>query len=62
MVLFKVDSNTMLVQEMWNQISGELVASYNILVMQLKKVGFEPKLHLLDHECSQEYKEAIIAN
>ena len=56
MVLYEVDSNSILVQEMRNRTSGEMVSAYNALVAQLKLAGFEPKTYLLDNECSQEYK------
>ena len=59
MVLYKVDSNEILVQGMQNLTSDKMVAVYNSLVNQLKIVGFEPKMHLLDNECSQEYKDVI---
>ena len=62
MLLYEVDSNAILVQSIWNQTSGEMVAAYNSLVNWLKIAGFEPKLHLLDNKCSQEYKEAITKN
>ena len=63
MVLYEVDSNVILVQSMQNWTFGEMVAAYNVLVNRLKISGFEPKLHLLDNECSKEYKEAIaVAN
>ena len=62
MVLYEVDSNTILVQSMQNRTSGKMVAAYNSLVNQLKISGFEPKLHLLDNECSKEYKDAITKN
>ena len=62
MVLYEVDSNSILVQEMRNRTSGEMVSAYNTLVARLKLAGFEPKMHLLDNECSQEYKDAITKN
>jgi hypothetical protein len=62
MVLYEVDSNAILVQSMQNRTSGEMVAAYEVLVNRLKTSGFEPKLHLLDNECSSEYKEAIANN
>ncbi len=37
-----------------------MVYVYNILIMWLKEVGFEQKKHLLDNECSQEYKDTIV--
>ncbi len=62
MVLYKVDSNTILAQEMQNQTSDEMVSAYNILIARSKEAGFEPKTHLPDNKCPQEYKEAIITN
>ncbi len=62
MVLYEVDINVILVQEIQNWILDKMVAAYNILVAQLKKTGFEPKLHLLDNKCLQEYKEVMTSN
>ena len=62
MVLYEVDSNSILVQEMRNRTSGEMISAYNALVARLKLAGFEPKTHLLDNECSHEYKDAITKN
>ena len=62
MVLYEVDSNAILVQSMRNRTSGEMVAAYEVLVKRLKTSGFEPKLHLLDNECSKEYKDTIANN
>ena len=39
-----------------------MVSAYNTLVARLKLAGFEPKTHLLDNECSQEYKDTITKN
>ena len=38
------------------------MAAYQTLIDRLKKVKIEPKLHILDNECSGEYKEAIRKN
>jgi hypothetical protein len=39
-----------------------MVATYNTLVSRLVLANFEPKMHLLDNECYQEYKDAITKN
>ena len=62
MVLFEVDSNAILVEAMRNRTSGEMIKAYQTLVDWLKQQGFRPKHHLLDNECSAEYKAAITKN
>ena len=62
MVVYETTSNNILVEGMRNRTSGEMVATYQILVDRLKEDGFEPKLHILDNEISQEFKNAIKAN
>jgi hypothetical protein len=61
-MLIKIDSNAILVEPMQNRQSGEMVATYQTLVGRLKDSGFEPKMHILDNECSAEFKEAIKKN
>ena len=63
MVLYEpTKSNAMLVEPMQNRTSGEMLATYLTLENRLKKTGIEPKLHTLDNECSNEFKEAIRKN
>ena len=62
MVLFEVDSNAIISESMRNRTSGEMISAYKTLVARLKKRGFNPKIHLLDNECSQEYKDTINTN
>ena len=62
MVLYKIDSNGILAESLRDRTSGELVKAYQTLVDRLKEKGFEPKLHILDSECSAEFKEAIAKN
>ena len=57
MVVYETTSNTILVEGMRNRTSGEMVATYQILVDRLKEGGFEPKMHILDNEISQEFKK-----
>ena len=60
MVLYEpTESNAILVEPMRNRTSGKMLATYLTLVNRLKKTGIEPTLHILDNECSNEFKEAI---
>ena len=62
MVIFETTSNNILIEGVRNRTSGEMVATYQILVDRLKEGGFEPKIHMLDNKISQESKNAIKAN
>ncbi len=62
MVLCENTSNAILVQGMKTRTLGEMVLAYMILIARLKVAGIEPKIHLLDNECSQEYKDKISGN
>ena len=43
-------------------IYGEMLAAYLKLTGRLAAAGIEPKMHVLDYECSAEFKKAIIKN
>ena len=63
MVLIEMESNSILVVAgMRNRTSGEMVKAYKILIDRLKASGISPNLHVLDNECSQEYKDSIKEN
>jgi hypothetical protein len=62
MVLMESESNAILVEAMKNRTSGEMICTYQVLVDQLGSVGIAPKEHILDNECSNDYKEAIKTN
>ena len=47
---------------MQNQTSGKMIRAYQTLVDRLKEYGIKPKLHILDYECSNEFKEQIETN
>jgi hypothetical protein len=59
MVLIKMDSNANLVAAMKNRLAGEMILAYQELVDCLCSAGIQPKLHLLDNECSTKFKERI---
>ena len=62
MVLIEMDSNAILVAAMKNRTSGEMIRAYQELVDRLHSAGIRPKMHLLDNECSNDFKERIGAN
>ena len=62
MVLLKIDSNGIFVESLRDRTTGELVKAYQTIVDRLKEKGFEPKWHILDNECSAEFKETIAKN
>ncbi len=62
MVLIEIDSNAILVKAMKNQSTGEMMQAYQVLVNRLRSTGVTPKMHILDNECSAEFKERIKSN
>ena len=62
MVLIELDSNSILVEPMRDRTSGEMIQAYQVLVDRLKSKGFKPNMHILDNECSAEFKEKILEN
>ncbi len=62
MVLIELDSNTIFVEGMKNCTAGEMIQAYQTLVDWLNSTGIHPKMHLLDNECSAEFKDRIKAN
>jgi hypothetical protein len=57
MVLAEVDSDAILVEAMRNRTAGEMIKTYNKLIHRLKACGIQPKHHILDNECSEEFKK-----
>ena len=62
MVLIEIDSNAILVEAMKNRTAGEMIRAYLVLVTRLRNAGVTPKMHILDNECSEEFKEQIRKN
>ncbi len=62
MVLIKIDSNAILVEAMKNRSVGEMIRAYLVLVNRLHNAGVTPKMHILDNECSEEFKAQICKN
>ena len=62
MVLTESDSDAILVEPMKNRTSGEMIRAYQTLINRLRSAGIAPKQHILDNECSSDFKETIKAN
>ncbi len=62
MLLVQPDSNGILQEPMKNCTVGEMIQAYQCLIDQLKSSGITPKHHILDNECSEEFKATIKKN
>ena len=62
MILCEMDSNAILSKPMRDWKGSEIVRAYKALIHCLKIAGITPKKHILNNECSNEYKEAIREN
>jgi hypothetical protein len=62
MVLIEIDSNAIQVKATKNRSAGEMIRAYLILVNCLCNAGVTPKMHILDNECSEEFKTQIRKN
>ncbi len=62
MELIKIDSNGILMEAMKNRLAGEMIQAYQVLVERLCSAGLTPKMHILDNQCSAEFKEQIKLN
>jgi hypothetical protein len=62
MVLIDVNSDAILVEPMKNRTSGEMIRAYQTLIDHLHTAGSIPKLHVLDKECSQDFRDTIRLN
>ena len=62
MVLVELDSNAILVEGMKDRTSGEMIHTYHHMLDRLKTAGIQPKHHVLNNECSADFKAAITKN
>ena len=62
MVLFETWSNNILVEAMRSRTAAEMTRAYQVIIDRLKEKGIRPTKHILDNECSQEFKQAIKSN
>ena len=59
MILCEIDNNIILSEAMRNRSSGEIVCTHLFLMQRLKAEGIRTKKHVLDNECSTEFKQSI---
>ena len=57
LVLFETAGNNILVEPMRSRRSGDMMRAYQLLIDRMKAKGIEPSMHILDNECSAEFKE-----
>jgi hypothetical protein len=62
MVHIDVNSDAIFVEPMKNRTSGEMIRAYQTLIDCLRTAGSIPKLHVLDNECSQDFRDTIKLN
>ena len=62
MVLTESDSDVILVEPMKNRTSGEMIRAYQTLIDRLHAANIVPKHHVLDNECSEDFKANIKRN
>ena len=59
MIMVHFNSNAVLAEPMKSCSAAEMIWAYLALLTKLRRVGFIPKKHILDNECSEELKEVI---
>ena len=62
MVLYEAIGTNMLVEPMRSRTSGEMVRAYQVSIDRMKEKDVHPTIHILDNECSAEFKETIKEN
>jgi hypothetical protein len=62
MVLTESDSDVILVEAMKNCSSGEMIRAYQKLIDRLHAARIVPKHHILNNQCTDEFKETIKCN
>jgi hypothetical protein len=62
MVLCNIDSNAILVAAIKKCMSSKMICTYQELIDQLHSAGIKPKRHILDNECSKDFKQTISKN
>ena len=62
MVLVELNSNTILVEGMKDCTSGKMICAHQHFVDHLKTAGIQPKHHILNNECSADFKGTITKN
>ena len=55
-------SSAILAEPMRNRTSGSMLEAYEEIMQQLPEGEARPTVHILDNECSKEFKQAILDN
>ena len=50
MVMVEIDSNAILLEPLKSRQDKELIRAYDLLVTRLRRVGINPRKHVLDNE------------
>ena len=59
MIICEIDNYVILSESMRNRSSCEIVRTHLILMQRLKAAEIRPKKHVLENECSTEFKQVI---
>ena len=62
MVMIEMNNSCISMEPVKNWHASEMVKIYQVLIDRLKARGIIPKHHMLDNECSAEFKKAIKDN
>ena len=55
-------SNAVLVEPMRNQTTGEMLKDCETMIQKLPEGEARPTVHILDNECSRDFKQTILDN
>ena len=61
-VIINMDSSYISMEPTTDRHSSQMIKTYQILIDWLKACGIIPKHHILDNECSTEFKKATKDN
>ena len=59
MVLYHVDTNSILARPLKSRSAGEITTTYNALYEYLAQRGFKTTMHKLDNECPTLLKDSM---
>ena len=62
MVAYHSDANYIAMEPMKNRSNLHMIVVYQTIMERIKYAGLSVKKHILDNECSKEYKWAIKKN
>ena len=62
MVLINMDGSYIRMEPTKTRHASQIVMTYQIMIDRLKACGINPKHHVLDSKCSEEFNDAIRVN